>query len=302
MDELALFDFALTPEQVAAHYAASGLSTQVVPGLFNTGVDDAGQLLDNGAIDPHYKLVQSSDPSYPGPNAVVPLSTDGFWYRLTVGSRWIAPAADESFAGAPSHPGGPYTYRLSIDLSGFDPASVHISGSWGADNAAARSSSTGSRRRTCATARPRSRPSTSRRGSCRASTIDFVVRNDAGGARTRPACASTASRGPPVPRSSASFPRRGALALAAPAPNPASGSTRLDYTLAATSLVLRWRHTRGEVRQQLRWIAYAVPPWIVVFAASVAAPQPLQPIVRVVYFVVLECEGRMVSRRLVWLR
>jgi signal transduction histidine kinase len=57
--------------------------------------------------------------------------------------------------------------------------------------------------------------------------------------------------------------------------------------LAAASLVLRWRHTRGEERQQLRWIAYTVPPWAFVFAASVAAPVTLQPIVRVVYFLVL---------------
>jgi hypothetical protein len=56
---------------------------------------------------------------------------------------------------------------------------------------------------------------------------------------------------------------------------------------AAASLVLRWRHTRGEERQQLRWIAYTVPPWALVFAASVAAPVTLQPIVRVVYFLVL---------------
>ena len=61
----------------------------------------------------------------------------------------------------------------------------------------------------------------------------------------------------------------------------------LALVLAAASVVLRWRHTRGEERQQLRWIAYTVPPWAFVFAASVAAPVGLQPIVRVVYFLVL---------------
>ena len=62
----------------------------------------------------------------------------------------------------------------------------------------------------------------------------------------------------------------------------------LALLLAAASLVLRWRHTQGEERQQLRWIAYAVPPWAVVFAATITAPVALQPIVRVVYFVVLD--------------
>ncbi len=61
----------------------------------------------------------------------------------------------------------------------------------------------------------------------------------------------------------------------------------LALLFAAGSLVLRWRHTAGEERQQLRWIAYAVPPWALVFAASIAAPQALQPMVRVVYFLAL---------------
>src|SRR5207237_8119099 len=62
----------------------------------------------------------------------------------------------------------------------------------------------------------------------------------------------------------------------------------LALLLAAASLVLRWRHTRGEERQQLRWIAYAVPPWALVFAATAVVPPALQPITRVVYFVVLD--------------
>jgi signal transduction histidine kinase len=61
----------------------------------------------------------------------------------------------------------------------------------------------------------------------------------------------------------------------------------LALLLGATSLVVRWRHARGDERVQLRWIAYTVPPWAAVFAASVAVPQEWQPVVRVVYFLVL---------------
>ena len=39
------------------------------PGLYNSGVNDSRQLLANGAVDPHFRLVQSADASAPGPNA-----------------------------------------------------------------------------------------------------------------------------------------------------------------------------------------------------------------------------------------
>ena len=36
-------------------------SAATIPGLYNTGVSDAGTTLANGAIDPHWKLVQSAE-------------------------------------------------------------------------------------------------------------------------------------------------------------------------------------------------------------------------------------------------
>jgi signal transduction histidine kinase len=62
----------------------------------------------------------------------------------------------------------------------------------------------------------------------------------------------------------------------------------LALLLGAASLVARWRRARGEERLQLRWIAYAAPPWAAAFAATVVVPQAWQPLVRIIYFAVLD--------------
>ncbi len=109
-----------------------------VPGLFDTGVDGAGAALAGGSVDPHYVLVTSADPAFPGPSAIVAsLIANGYWVPNTSSSKWIAPTTDESYpALGTKHPAGTYLYRLSFDLTGFDPATVAIQGNFGADNSA----------------------------------------------------------------------------------------------------------------------------------------------------------------------
>ena len=105
----------------------------VIPGLFNTGVDDAGVLLAADAVDPHWRLVESADAAVPGPKAFV--VREGFpippWIANGLASKWIAPQADQSGGNRP----GNYTYRLAFDLTGFDPATAVITGRWSSDNA-----------------------------------------------------------------------------------------------------------------------------------------------------------------------
>lgn len=106
---------------------------QRVPGVFNTGVDDAGVSLASGTIDPHYKLIQSADTAFPGPNALV-LNDSGFpippWLANDEASKWIAPQANQGVGNNL----GDYTYRTTFDLTGFDPASIRITGNWATDN------------------------------------------------------------------------------------------------------------------------------------------------------------------------
>ncbi len=104
-----------------------------IPGLFPTGVDPTGTPLAAGARDPHWELVESPDPTFPGPEAWV--VQDGFpippWFPQSGSSRWIGPRPD---AGDGANPGN-YTYRFRFSLHDFEPASVVLTGQWSSDNA-----------------------------------------------------------------------------------------------------------------------------------------------------------------------
>jgi len=119
-----------------------------IPGLYNTGVDAAGALLDAGAVDPHYKLITSADPAFPGPDAIVvnqdfPISGEaggGPWLTNGPISKWIAPAADQTCCGQGTAGGnggnepGDYVYRVTFNLSGFDLSTVKLMGQWACDS------------------------------------------------------------------------------------------------------------------------------------------------------------------------
>ncbi len=104
--------------------------------IFNTGVDDFGSLLPDGAIDPHYTLVSSPDPGFPGPNAFVAQQGGwvwGYWVPDSATSKWISPATNPSATQYPLT--GNYVYQTTFDLTGLDPSTAQISGIWTTDNA-----------------------------------------------------------------------------------------------------------------------------------------------------------------------
>jgi len=100
--------------------------------VYNTGVDNAGNPLPAGAIDPHYILIQSPDVAFDGPEAFV--TNSGFpigpWAANTSVSKWISPRADAGNNNAT----GQYTYRTTLDLTGFDASTAVIVGRWMSDN------------------------------------------------------------------------------------------------------------------------------------------------------------------------
>src|SRR5688572_23013440 len=103
-----------------------------IPGLFNTGVDDTGAPLADGAIDAHYILTVNPDGGLP--DAIVEDSTifpivAGPWVANSATSKWIGPRLNTDQAA-----GGDYEYLLTFDLTGFDPGTANINGRWATDN------------------------------------------------------------------------------------------------------------------------------------------------------------------------
>jgi len=111
---------------------AAGLHAASIPKLFNTGVDDSGNLLPDIMLDPHYTITASADPNFPGPNAFTlqPGYPVGPWITEGPNSRWIAPQSDQSSGNA----GGLYTYRTTFDLAGLDPGTARITGQLATDD------------------------------------------------------------------------------------------------------------------------------------------------------------------------
>ncbi len=104
-----------------------------VPGLFNTGVDDNGDVLVGGSEDPHWDLSVSADTAHPGPQTFV-LYDDVYpippWLANGPDSKWIAPKPSQS----PGNAAGDYRYRIRFDLGGLEPSTAVITGRWTSDN------------------------------------------------------------------------------------------------------------------------------------------------------------------------
>ena len=127
--------FSRIPKTLAFTIALSvtHLYAAPIPGLFNTGVDDAGAPLADNAVDLHYTITVNPDGGLP--DAIVEDSTRfpivaGPWMANSNTSKWIGPRFFTDQAA-----GGDYTYSIIFDLTGLDPASAVIIGQWTSDNA-----------------------------------------------------------------------------------------------------------------------------------------------------------------------
>ncbi len=111
--------------ETVAGYQSGPYFTVAIPGLYNTGVNNAGEPLPNGSFDFHYNLEGVG-----APYAVT--SAIGFpippWLGDNGLSRWVAPEANTD--AAPN----PYFYRTFFDMRGLDLATAQITGRWAADD------------------------------------------------------------------------------------------------------------------------------------------------------------------------
>jgi len=117
------------------------VNTRKIAGIFGTGLDNNSALLTSGAVDPHYTLTASADPSFPGPDAFVvneewPIAPIGPWLANGPTSKWIAPRAEQNQVGDPNfgNSAGNYTFRTTADLTGLTLSQVKLVGAWATDN------------------------------------------------------------------------------------------------------------------------------------------------------------------------
>ncbi len=114
----------------------------LVPGLYNSGVDDTGAALLDGESDNHYTLVVN-----PGGVDMVPATVHsstifpivaGPWLANNASCKWIAPLDNSAGAGGLAYDAGEgpgtFVYRTTVDLTGFYLPSVKIVGNWSTDN------------------------------------------------------------------------------------------------------------------------------------------------------------------------
>jgi hypothetical protein len=110
-----------------------GLATLVVPeadagsitGLFTTGVDSSGHVLGLGVSDPHYVV---TDGASPGSNAVTLTNIPGSYVPNNSTSLWEW----ENSNGQPTNV--TLTFQTTFDLTGFNPSTAQIQGTWATDN------------------------------------------------------------------------------------------------------------------------------------------------------------------------
>jgi hypothetical protein len=131
-----------TPAASNHHYAMTNqLVTNVEQGplfqvqrVYNTGVDNAGLPLPNAAntADPHYTLVANphngSNVAVVHDTSISPIS-NSTWMPNTTSSKWIAPVFNASTGAV-----GIYTYRTTVDLTGFQASTAQLTGKWASDN------------------------------------------------------------------------------------------------------------------------------------------------------------------------
>lgn len=97
--------------------------------LFNTGVDDAGTRLPLGSADSHWRLITGPGVTTPIQPTVVNNQVQAGNYHQSPDSMWIW-ANPLGTAVVNTR----YVFELQFDLTGFDPDSAEIFGSWSVDN------------------------------------------------------------------------------------------------------------------------------------------------------------------------
>ena len=117
--------FALTPLIMLVGLSTPQAQGDLIPGLYTTGVDNSGNVLGLGVADPHYIVLDGANP---GSNAMTMSSIPGNYIPNNSTSLWVW----ENANGQPTNV--TRTFRTTFDLTGLDPSTASITGSWATDD------------------------------------------------------------------------------------------------------------------------------------------------------------------------
>ena len=98
--------------------------------LYNTGLDNAGNLVNNASHDVHWNVAQVT-------NGLIGLDADAITYKHSAyaandnDSQWISSNAS---GGIETTSSTDYFFSTTFDLTGYDANTAMITGSWGVDN------------------------------------------------------------------------------------------------------------------------------------------------------------------------
>ena len=101
--------------------------------VYNTGTTTGGSLASAGIPDPHYTLISSSNPSYPGPADIQFDLPGGYPQQNNSIAQWIGPVADSSSITG-DRGQGTFIYSTTFDLTGLNPTTASITGQWITDD------------------------------------------------------------------------------------------------------------------------------------------------------------------------
>jgi autotransporter-associated beta strand protein len=127
-DETGIYSLYASNASSATNVSATITVGNPVAGLYGTGLTSTGALQLGGQPDGNWQLIQSADPTYTGPQAIVDSSIPATYVANSSTSQWIAPGDNVSSAS------GNYEYATSFVLDSENTNNMQVILNWAADN------------------------------------------------------------------------------------------------------------------------------------------------------------------------
>ncbi len=113
----------------------AAVSSAATVAIYNTGTNDSGSVLANGAAVPNYTLVSAPTGQA---TALAVFASNSFpgnvWAAQDSYSAWIAPASDSAYSNSPQTFGLPGNYDYQTTFTSAIAGVITITGQWATDN------------------------------------------------------------------------------------------------------------------------------------------------------------------------